>query len=177
MSRPRLVLKEHLSLQELEKRYRSSSEGIERSHWQILWLYAQYNDADKVASVVAYSPVWVRELVKRYNQHGVSAVGDLRCNNPGGQYVLDEKQLGELESALSQEAADGGLWTGPKVAQWIAAKTGCKVSAVTGWKYLLRLNQSLQVPRPKHEDSASEQEREAFKKTAERGKAAQAATP
>lgn len=168
MSRARLELKEHLSLKELEARYRSSMEGIERSQWQILWLYGQYRNADKVAEITAYSAGWVRAVVKRYNQQGAAAVGDLRQHNPGGQYVLDQAQMQALERALEQESPDRGLWTGPKVAQWIRTKSGRQVSAVTGWKYLVRLDQSLQIPRPRHKDSASQAQQEAFKKNSRR---------
>lgn len=165
MARARLELKEHIGPEELAKRYRSSSDGIERSHWHILWLYSRYKNADKVAEETAYSAVWVRTVVRRYNELGVEGVGDLRHHNPGGQFLLSEKQMEKLGTALEGESPDKGLWTGPKVAQWMGKQIGRKVSAVTGWKYLVRLDQTLQVPRPRHKDSANPQQQEAFKKS------------
>ena len=41
---------------------------------------------------------------------------------------------------------------------------GKKVSDVTGWNYLVSLGFSLQVPRPAHENRATPEEQEAFKK-------------
>jgi hypothetical protein len=35
-----IKLSTKLSVDELERRYRSASEGTERSHWHILWLLA-----------------------------------------------------------------------------------------------------------------------------------------
>jgi transposase len=37
----RLQIAPHLPVAELERRYRQASEGIERSHYQIIWLLAQ----------------------------------------------------------------------------------------------------------------------------------------
>ncbi len=45
----------------------------------------------------------------------------------------------ELWLALQGPAPDGGIWTGPKVAQWIAAKTGKRIYRQRGWEYLRRL--------------------------------------
>lgn len=37
----RVSIAPHLSLDELEQRYRQSKDSIQRSHYQILWLLAQ----------------------------------------------------------------------------------------------------------------------------------------
>ena len=47
--------------------------------------------------------------------------------------------------------ADGGIWTGPKVARWIEKENGVeKVWNQRGWDYLKKLKYSCQRPRPKH---------------------------
>jgi hypothetical protein len=38
--------------------------------------------------------------------------------------LLNQEQLEELRSSLKQPPEDKGIWTGPKVADWIAKKTG-----------------------------------------------------
>jgi transposase len=164
MSKPRLQLKKHLSIEELEQGYRGCQDAIERSHWQIIWLYAQYGDAGKVAKITAYSGAWVRKLVKRYNEDGKDSLRDLRHDNPGEGCLLSEQQQKGLVKALTKEAPGMSLWTGPKVAQWIEEKTKVKVHATTGWRYLVRLDHSLQVPRPRHKKAASPEEQAAFKK-------------
>jgi transposase len=164
MSKPRLELKAHLSVEELEAGYRKCQDPIERSHWQIIWLYAQYENAAKVAEMTAYSGVWVRALVKRYNEAGKDSLRDLRHDNPGEACVLSDKQQASLVKALAKDAPGLSLWTGPKVAQWIEAKTKVKVHATTGWRYLVRLDHSLQVPRPRHKKAAPPEAQAAFKK-------------
>jgi transposase len=165
MSKPRLQLKKHLRVEALEQGYRSCQDPIERSHWQIVWLYAQYGDAAKVAEMTAYSGAWVRQLIKRYNERGGDGLRDLRHDNPGEAPVLSEKQQASLLKALAKDAAGLSLWTGPKVAQWIEEKTEVKVHATTGWRYLVRLDHSLQGPRPRHQKAASPEAQSAFKKS------------
>jgi transposase len=164
MTRPRLKLVNHASLEDLEKGYRQARDPIERSHWQIIWLFHQHHDAYIVASMTAYCADWVRKLVARYNQQGLKALQDLRHQNPGNPRVLTLEQEQALEQALLVKAKGKSLWTGQEVARWIESTTGRKTSLVTGWRYLKRLDYSLQTPRPKHLKSASEIEREAFKK-------------
>ena len=168
MSRPRLKLHPHQTTKELEQTYRTATDPIERSHHHIIWLYAQHGNAEVVAALTAYSAVWVRELVKRYNHNGPTALRDLRHNNPGEARLLTTKQQDALRKALERSTPDAGLWTSAKVAAWIEATTGRAVSVVTGWKYLQRLDHTLQVPRPKHRDSATLEQREAFKKSLRR---------
>lgn len=137
-------------MEELERAYRSCSDAIERSHWQMVWLYKQHGKVDIVASVMGYGRLWVRTIIKRYNQDGAEGLKDLRHDNPGNPRLLSATQETDLQKALEQEAAGLSLWTGPKVALWLSKKTKQKVSKVTGWKYLVRLGHSLQVPRPHH---------------------------
>ncbi len=165
MSRKRIGLVKHLSVEELEIGYRNSNEAIERSHWQMVWLYGRYGNADKVAEQVGYSAIWVREIVKRYNRLGVEGLKDLRHDNPGQERILSQTQEEALVKTLEKDAPGLGLWTGPKVAAWITQKTKQKVSAVTGWQYLRRLGYTLQVPRPQHRKAATQEEQTNFKKS------------
>jgi transposase len=164
MTRPRLQLENHASLEELEEGYRQAKDPVERSHWQIIWLFHQYQDAYVVSELTAYCADWVRKLVKRYNQEGIKSLEDLRHKNLGNPRLLSAEQQQALESALLEKTKGKSLWTGTEVAAWVKTSTGIKISRVTGWSYLKRLDYSLQVPRPKHLDSASEIGKVAFKK-------------
>jgi hypothetical protein len=53
--------------------------------------------------------------------------------------ILSAEAQAELCRALEDIAPDGKEWTGPKVAEWIAAKTGKTVHRQRGWEYLRRL--------------------------------------
>ena len=154
----------HLTLEELEERYRKSSDGIERSHWQIIWLLKQGKRSVEVAELTGYSQIWVQILARRYNEQGPEGWKNRKKNNPGAKPLLSEEQQWELKAALEQRLApDGGLWSGPKVAMWISEKLNRPVQPQLGWDYLKRLGFRLRVPRPRHV-KADVQAQEAFKK-------------
>ncbi len=52
----KIYLAPHLSTEELGRRYKAASDGIERSHLQIIWLLSQDHAAKYVAAVTGYSP-------------------------------------------------------------------------------------------------------------------------
>ena len=64
---------------------------------------------------------------------------------------------------LTNHAADGGLWNGRKVAEWMSLVTSKKVSRMRGWEYLKQMEYSLKVPRPEH-DEISLAEQQSWKK-------------
>ncbi len=157
-------VEEHLTAEELRTLYREAKDPAERSHAHIVWLIACGESAKRVAEISGYSPRWVCEVVRRYNEGGREALGNRRRENPGGKFLLDEARRRELAEALQGPAPDGGLWTGPKVAEWIREKTGKGTHPQRGWVYLKRLGYSLKSPRPRHH-KADREEQEAFKKT------------
>lgn len=152
----RTQLEPHLSLPELESRYRQAHDPVERSHFQILWLLAHGKTHAQVAEVTGYSRRWISILVARYNTDGPAALGDQRHHNPGGQWRLNAAQQDRLQQALAGPAPDGGLWTGPKVAAWIAAETDQPTWPQLGWRYLVRLGYRLKRPRHAQADPAAQ---------------------
>ena len=64
---------------------------------------------------------------------------------------MKEEQFQKLKEELKERPADGGIWTGPKVARWIEKETGReKVWNQRGWDYLKKSRYSCQKPNPKH---------------------------
>ena len=161
----RLGLAPHLPTDELERRYRRARDPVERSHYQIVWLLASTRPTAEVAATTGYSVDWVRELAHRYNAGGPAGLGDRRHGNPGAAPLLDAAGQDALRAALAGPAPDGGLWTGRKVAGWIAARVGRPVPPQRGWEYLRRLGHTPQRPRPRHEQ-ADPAAQAAFKKGA-----------
>lgn len=157
---------EHLTVDELEVRFRAAKDVVERSHCQVIWLLAKGHTTAEVAELVAMTPRWVNKLARRYQQAGVGALGDQRRRNVGCKPLLSAQDLDALGERLRTPPSDGGLWTGPKVAQWIAARLGLEhVHAPRGWEALKKLNWSIQSPRPHNPKAAGPQEIETFKKT------------
>jgi transposase len=163
----RLELLPHASTEELEHRYRKAKDPVERSHHQIVWLLSEGRRTREVCEVTGYSPGWVRRIARRYNERGVEGLGDRRHANPGARRraLLDEEGQAELREALCGPPPGGGMWSGPKVARWIAQRNGLeKVHVQRGFEYLRKVGMSPQVPRPSNAQGADDSEREAFKK-------------
>ena len=159
----RITIESHLSLEELQTRYRKASDPVERSHYQIIWLLACGKSPKEVAEVTGYSRQWIYELVWGYNRIGPESLGDGRRNNQGAEPLLNDVQQALLWQALEEPPPDGGLWNGRKVADWMSHLLERKVSPQRGWEYLREMRFRLRVPRPHHEGS-SDAEKEAWKK-------------
>ena len=78
------------------------------------------------------------------------------------QRVLTPARRAELYAALQADPPDGGLWTGPKVARYVADRWGVEVVPQTGWRWLVRLGFSLRVPRPRHPKAATAEQQRAW---------------
>lgn len=155
-----------LTVKELEERFRAAKDVVERSHCQAVWLLAKGHSTAEVAEIVALSPRWINKLARRYEAEGADALGDRRRGNPGARPLLSEADLEALRERLKTPPDGGGLWTGPKVARWIAARRGLvHVHAPRGWEALQKLGWSLQEPRPKNPRAAPPEEQAAFKKS------------
>jgi transposase len=161
-----ITLKPHLSTDELYRRYRVCRHPQEKVRWRALHLISQGEQANRAARRVGRTSGWITQLARRYNERGPEAVpnqqGELRS---GGKPHLDTKAAQALDQALRSGAPDGGLWTAPKVAAWIAERTGQTVHESTAWRYMRRLGFTLQVPRPRHQRRATAEEQAAFKKS------------
>src|SRR3954449_6545641 len=140
----------HLSPAELGQRYRAARSPIERSQLQIVWLLSRGRSEREVAQVTGYGRRWVGEVARRYDEGGPDGLGDRRRGNAGARPLLGAEDEAALRAALAGPPADGGLWTGPKVATWMAARLGRKVWPQRGWGYLKRLGYSAPraPPRP-----------------------------
>jgi transposase len=164
-----LAVAGHLSAVELGRRYRAARDRVERGHLQAVWLLAQGRGRGEVARIMGWSGVWVAEVVRRYNEDGPERLGDRRRGNAGARPLLGAEDEAALRAALAAgPPADGGLWTGPKVAAWMGARLGRRVWPQRGWDYLRKLGYSPQVPRPRHAKAASPEEQTAYKKSSPR---------
>jgi transposase len=156
---------EHLSVAELEARYRAARDVTEARHFQAIWLLAQGRTFVEVSEVLALVPRWLEELAARYNAFGPAALGDQRRRNGRPATLLTPDLLAVLAERLRTPPADGGLWSGPKVAAWMARHLGlAQVHPQRGWEALQRLDWSLQRPRPRHARAATPEQQAEFKR-------------
>ena len=163
------TLAAHLSEAELEAYYETAANPIAKSHFHAIWLLARGYSIDEVASILSFSTRWIRLLIKRYNEHGPDSLGDRREGNGTAPTILTPEALGALKERLKTPPDDGGLWSGPKVARWLARFHKLKsVHDQRGWDALVSIGWSIQKPRPRHPQAASGADRDALKKTARR---------
>ena len=156
----------HLSNEELEARYEAAADPVAKSHFHALWLLSCGYEVEEVAEILSFSPRWVRALLKRYNEGGAEALGDQRIHNGTKPTILTPAALAALKERIKTPPDDGGLWSGPKIARWLAKFHGVRsVHDQRGWDALIAIGYSIQQPRPRHPDAATEQDRAALKKS------------
>ena len=161
---------DHLSIVELEERYRSCTDACSARHFQTIWLLAQGHTIEEAAETTCFVARWIEELLARYNAVGPQALGDLRRHNGAAPSVLKPELLAKLRARLNEPPPDGGLWTSGKVAHWMAGELGlAKVRAQRGWEALKAIGWSIQSPLPRNPQAASSEEAAAYKKTHRRG--------
>ena len=103
-----LTLPPHLSSAEMAKRSRSCADGVERTHWQIIWLLDQGQHIPAVARQLGYTENWVRTIVHRYIADGPEGLKDRRHANPGATPLVSAAVRADLQTRLSTPPDDGG---------------------------------------------------------------------
>ncbi len=161
-----IKLTTNLSVEELERRYRRASEGMERSHWQIIWLLAQGHPAYEVAAMTGYSAYWIGQIARRFNTEGEEGLRNHRKQSrPSPFALLAPHDLDALRHALDGPAPQADVWNSRTVAGWLSERAGRRVSVHTAWTYLHKIGWTSQVPRPRHVKAADAAEQDAFKKS------------
>jgi transposase len=133
------VEQEWLSRADIALRSTSASTAIERRRWQVIGLLADGAPLAEIVGATGYRPRTIRQIAQRYRERGSAGLADGWQRSAGAAPILSEEQQRELRQALQKPAPDDGVWTGPKVARWIAARTGKRVHRQRGWEYLRRL--------------------------------------
>lgn len=163
---PKIALADYLRPEELKERYRTCATAREARRWHALWLLSLGHPIGEVAAMLALHRNGVRKLLKRYNASGSAAVPDQSPQHPKGPPpTLTDAQQQELQAALAERPEDGGIWTEPKVAAWIATRSGRDhIHPQLGWVYLRKLGLTPKTPRPRHAQAATPEQQTAWKK-------------
>jgi transposase len=139
---PKAHLTPHLTVDELKRLYRQAQDTTEARRWHLLHLVAQHWTIKQAAQVVGLNYDYAKEIVRRYNREGPTTVKNRsQKRQPSPRSLLSLEQQLELQKALKSPHPEGGEWTGPKVARWIAEKIGRQVYPQRGWDYLKRLRE------------------------------------
>lgn len=160
------TLTPHLSSAELESEYKSAADPVAKSHFHALWLVSKDYAVTEVAGLLSFSGRWVHTLIKRYNERGPEALADLRWSNGAKPRIVTPEALNALRERVKTPPADGGVWSAPKVARWLADFHGLQsVHDQRGWDALVAIGYSVQKPRPRHPQAATAEDRAALKKS------------
>jgi hypothetical protein len=128
-----ISLEPHLTTDELEGRYRSTKDPVERSRWHFLWLLARGLTAKVVASITGYSAYWIGRIAQRYNERGPTGVKDQRHQSRPSVPLLSAAQQDELVAALAAGGApEGERWSGRTVAPPGSASASA-VASLANW--------------------------------------------
>lgn len=141
---PTAQLAQHLTAAELKANYLTADDHVEARRWHLIYLISTKCTIKRAAEVVCLNYDYAKEIVRKYNAGGPLAIRNLRKHrhNRPVRTLLTPEQQQELRQLLQHPAPDGESWTGKKVAQWIADKTGRQqVWPQRGWEYLKRLQQ------------------------------------
>ncbi len=160
----KLTLENHLTKEQLRRKYLSCQHSQEKKRWQALSLIAAGGVAAQIAKQLGMSSNWISETVHRYNEGGVVGVKNKSKNS--GSKTLTVEQVAELEKEIeSGRSPDGRLWSSTGIKRWVAEKTGKPMHKTTAWRMFARMDFTQQVPRPRHKERASAEEQAEFKKS------------
>ncbi|WP_245971630.1 winged helix-turn-helix domain-containing protein [Calidithermus terrae] len=162
-----MTVADHLTLNELWRRVKKAEDPIERIRFLAVYHAKRGLTAKEIARITLNSSRWVQETVRRYHQEGPEALKDKRHQNPGQQPKLTPEEQGRVLEALQGPPPDGGLWTGPKLRDWVERELGKKVSLYPIYRLLHEMGFALRSPRPRHR-RADVQAQQAFKKSSPR---------
>jgi hypothetical protein len=116
-----------------------------------LWLLSCGYEVKGVAAILSFSPRWVRALLKRHNGgrcRGARRPTYPQWNNGTKPTILTPGPLTALKERIKTPPHDGGLWSGPKIARWLAKFHGVRsVHDQRGWDALIAIGYSIQQPR------------------------------
>lgn len=117
-----IPLSPHLSVEELEQRYRSRKDAKAKTHRQgSIWLHAQQTQPNRpstraVSQATGFSQSWVHKLIRRYNAEGPDGLIDKHRYNPSGdkRALLSKEEQQALWQALRERPPTEGCGPLPR---------------------------------------------------------------
>jgi hypothetical protein len=113
-----------LNREELEAHLAAATAPDERRRVQVLLYLAAGVPLSDIVGMTGYRPRSIRQIAQRYIEIGADSLVDRRAFAQGAAPILLAEEQIELRNALQGVPPDGGAWTGPKVARWMAAQDG-----------------------------------------------------
>jgi transposase len=150
-----MTVANHLTLNELRRRAKKAKDPIEKDRFLAVYHAKRGLTAKEIARIIPNTPRWVQETVRRYNLEGPEALKDKRHQNPGQKPKLTPEERMRVLEALQGPPPDGGLWTGPKLRDWVERELGKRLSLYPIYRLLHEMGFALR-PRPRHRKADGE---------------------
>jgi transposase len=151
-----MTVADHLTLNALRRRAKKAKDPIEKDRFLAVYHAKRGLTAKEIARIIPNTPRWVQETVRRYNLEGPEALKDKRHQNPGQKPKLTPEERMRVLEALQGPPPDGGLWTGPKLRDWVERELGKRLSFYPIYRLLHEMGFALRVPRPRHRKADGE---------------------
>jgi transposase len=154
-----MTVANHLTLNDLNelwRRAKKAKDPIEKDRFLAVYHAKRGLTAKEIARIIPNTPRWVQETVRRYNLEGPEALKDKRHQNPGQKPKLTPEERMRVLEALQGPPPDGGLWTGPKLRDWVERELGKRLSLYPIYRLLHEMGFALRVPRPRHRKADGE---------------------
>ena len=139
-------LKSYLSEIEIKNRYLQIRDRVESRRWHLLWLVSQNWTIKEAAQALGLNYDYAKDIVKNYNQKGPEGILNRRKTRKfyPSHALLTQEQQEQLRIVLKSPPQDQAVWTGPKVAEWIAKTIGRdRVSPQRGWEYMKKCSSNI----------------------------------
>ncbi len=148
---------------ELWTAYKQSRCAVERRRLQLLALRAGGTSRQDVLEITRYSQPSYAAIMRRYQTEGLDGVLDRRHRNSGAPTLLSDAELLLLAQTIRADYAQGIVWNGLQVQQWIKTTLGKDLYLSRAYEFLDAIGFSSQTPRPRHVE-ADDAIQEDFKK-------------
>lgn len=161
----RFIFKFHHTNKELLDIEKSEKDLKVRTRVHTLRLMMYSNHSKKlICEITGKGRTTILDWCHRYNDNGIDGLRD--SQNIGGSVSLcDIIGRNIIEDVLAKPPEDGGLWTGPKLTNWLSNYLKKPVGKTQGWRILRRLGYSIQVPKPANTQADKKRQAD-FKKSA-----------
>jgi hypothetical protein len=161
-------IKPHLNDDELKFNFKNADDQKIKDRWHLLWLVqAKKLETTKASVYLGHDKSYGCYWIKEYNKKGPSVITEKKITNPNlGDPKITKEMKNDLFKAFIEpvpENIGGGLWSGPKVSQYVKEYYNISINRVTGWYLLKGAGLSVQSVRPKHK-STNKQIKDKFKK-------------
>ena len=96
---------DHLSISDLEQRFRGCTDPVEARHVQAIWLLAQGHTVGWTSKVTAFGPRWIEQLLERYKYVRPRGLGQRAATQRPQAEPVDARGAGSGATAAGRAAA------------------------------------------------------------------------